>query len=310
MLSVIHHSVICLRRFSSKPVGAFITAPFLNSLMFDSDGGGTKKVTILDVRNTYQYTKGHLPNAVNCHPIFTYLSTSDTKGIAELKTIFQNAFQEAGICGDEHVITYENSLQTLYGASCRGFYLLKLLGHPNVSILGGGYDKWTQEDYPVTKDVPKIDRGTFQAQWMPTGLWSNQDDVVRAIRDRDAVLLDVRDLDEWNGTSSSPYGKDFVPRKGRLPGAVHMLWKDFMKQKEDGLMYLKSPDDVLSMCAAKGITPDQNIIVYCFKGARAANSFVALKQAGFKNVTNYFASWNEWAKNPDLEIDSTIYNDN
>ena len=306
--SVIRYSVAGLRQFSSKQKGAFITASYLNSLLFDSDDG--KKVKLLDVRNPDLYAKGHLPSAVNCHSIFTYLSTSDTKGISELKNTFQDAFQEAGICGDEHVITYENSLQTLYGASCRGLYLLKLLGHPNVSILGGGYDKWAQEDYPITDNTPKIERGTFKAQWLPADLWSDKEDVIKAICEKKAVLLDVRDLDEWNGTSSSPYGKDFVPRKGRLPGAVHMLWKDFMEWKEDGLMYLKSGSDVLKMCAAKGITPDQNIIVYCFKGARASNTYVAMKEAGFKNVTNYFASWNEWARNPDLEIDSTVYKDN
>ncbi len=31
--------------------------------------------------------------------------------------------------------------------------------------------------------------------------------------------LDVRDVDEWIADSSSPYGKDFCPRKGRIPGA-------------------------------------------------------------------------------------------
>ena len=32
-------------------------------------------------------------------------------------------------------------------------------------------------------------------------------------------ILDVRDVDEWVADSSSPYGKDFCPRKGRIPGA-------------------------------------------------------------------------------------------
>ncbi|MFI9652109.1 hypothetical protein [Guyparkeria halopsychrophila] len=40
----------------------------------------------------------------------------------------------------------------------------------------------------------------------------------------DVVLLDVRDVDEWIAESSSPYGKDFCPRKGRLPEAVWIEW--------------------------------------------------------------------------------------
>ena len=41
-----------------------------------------------------------------------------------------------------------------------------------------------------------------------------------AIKERRIVKLDVRDVDEWIGESSSPYGKDFCPRKGRIPGSV------------------------------------------------------------------------------------------
>jgi 3-mercaptopyruvate sulfurtransferase SseA len=33
------------------------------------------------------------------------------------------------------------------------------------------------------------------------------------------ISLDVRDVDEWIGGSSSPCGKDYAPRKGRIPGA-------------------------------------------------------------------------------------------
>jgi 3-mercaptopyruvate sulfurtransferase SseA len=33
------------------------------------------------------------------------------------------------------------------------------------------------------------------------------------------ISLDVRDVDAWIGDSSSPYGKDYAPRKGRIPGA-------------------------------------------------------------------------------------------
>jgi len=57
----------------------------------------------------------------------------------------------------------------------------------------------------------------------------------------------------------------------------------------------------------KGITPDQKIIIYCFKGARASNTYIALREAGYNNVTNYFASWNEWSRRPELKIDDEKY---
>ena len=51
------------------------------------------------------------------------------------------------------------------------------------------------------------------------------------------------------------------------------------------------------------------MILYCFKGARTSNTFVALKQAGIKDVRNYFGSWNEWSRDPELPIDEGLWED-
>lgn len=49
---------------------------------------------------------------------------------------------------------------------------------------------------------------------------------------------------------------------------------------------------------------DDTIYVYCFKGSRAALVMVALTLAGFRDVRNYFASWNEWSRDPALPIET------
>src|ERR1700740_2962999 len=90
--------------------------------------------------------------------------------------------------------------------------------------------------------------------------------------------LDVRDVDEWIADSSSPYGKDFCPRKGRIPGAVWIEWYRMMKPTPAGPM-VKSPTEILPECATVGITPEAPVVLYCFKGARASNPLVALKEA-------------------------------
>lgn len=124
-----------------------------------------------------------------------------------------------------------------------------------------------------------------------------------AVADPEVVKLDVRDVDEWIGESSSPYGKDFAPRKGRIPGAVWLEWYRMMKPAPQGPVF-KSREEILADCATVGITPDTPVVIYCFKGARAANTFVALEEAGIKSVRLYFAGWNEWSRNPSLAIET------
>jgi thiosulfate/3-mercaptopyruvate sulfurtransferase len=70
----------------------------------------------------------------------------------------------------------------------------------------------------------------------------------------------------------------------------------------DGITHFKSSAEIIALCAQAGLYPDDDIIIYCFKGARAANTYIALKLAGFKHVRNYYGSWNEWARNASLPV--------
>jgi thiosulfate/3-mercaptopyruvate sulfurtransferase len=259
------------------------------------------KAVFLDVRDPAAFQESHIPGARSCNEIFTYLSTSDEKGVTELKSTFENLFRKVGLNGSDHVITYEECLKTRFGASCRGYYLLKLLGHKNVNVLNGGWEAWLKEKGASTSQTEAVKEGTFKIDWSPE-IFAGRDDVLKALKEPNTVLLDVRDYDEWKAESSSPYGKDFAPRKGRIPGAKHIMWKDLM-ETQDGITCLKDPKQVESLCQEQGITKDKNVIVYCFKGARASNTFIALKRAGFQNVKNYFASWNEWSRDHSLPIE-------
>ena len=117
-------------------------------------------------------------------------------------------------------------------------------------------------------------------------MWKGKAEVLEALGNSNTVLLDVRDSIEWKVKSSVAEGVPFVtPRKGRLPGATHILWKDFMETRESGQVRFKRPEEIRSMCEAKGVTPDKEVIVYCLSGVRASNTYLALKESGFENVT-------------------------
>lgn len=259
-------------------------------------------VVIIDTRDADAYAAGHLPGAVNMREIFTFLATSSAEGLSALKSTFHEHFGAAGLSGAETAVFYEDALNSGYGQSCRGYYLLTWLGYPKVKVLNGGFSAWKAKGLAVTTDAVTPTAATFPADLPNADVMLTKDEVAAALN-TDVKLLDVRDIDEWTGESSSPYGKDFAPRKGRLPGAKWIEWYRFMKPSSAGPVF-KSPLEVQAECATAGISTSDTVYLYCFKGARASNTFLALKQAGFDDVRMYFGSWNEWSRDDSLPIET------
>lgn len=274
-----------------------------NTLLSPQDLSDLENAVIIDTRAPEAFAAGHIPGAVNLHEIFTFLATSDAEGIAEMTKTFADAFAAAGLSGAETAVIYEGSMNTGFGQSCRGYFLLDFLGYPKKAVLDGGYDAWVAAGLPVTTEASQPAPAEFPFDPAGAMVLLTKEDILGALETPSAVLLDVRDVHEWIGESSSPYGKDFCPRKGRIPGARWIEWYRFMKPTADGPR-LKSPSEVMAELASVGIGADDTVYLYCFKGARASNSYLALKMAGVSDVRIYFGSWNEWSRDPALPVET------
>jgi thiosulfate/3-mercaptopyruvate sulfurtransferase len=270
------------------------------SPMLDDPG-----IVVIDTRAPAAYAEGHIPGAVNLHEIFTYLAMSTPDAMAELRQKFADAFGAAGLSGEETAVIYEESMNSGFGQSCRGYFLLKFLGYPKAMVLHGGFAAWKAAGLPVSTEPAAPAAKTFPLVDTGQSMMIDRETMLAAVGDDAIVKLDVRDVDEWIGDSSSPYGKDFCPRKGRIPGSRWIEWYRLMKPSPTGPMF-KSPEEIMAECHTVGITPETPVYLFCFKGARASNSLVALKAAGIKDVRLYFGSWNEWSRDPSLPVESGL----
>ncbi|MBD2194288.1 MULTISPECIES: sulfurtransferase [Calothrix] len=262
------------------------------------------QTVIIDTRSPEDYAISHIPQALNIRDFFTYLlENSSPTGLQKLQAHFTEILTQVGISGVESLIVYEDSFNRGYGQSCRAAFLLKYLGCADVSILHGGYQAWLQAGLPTTNAVPLRQSSRFQlspnAEMMVTTT-----EMLAAIDNPEIIKLDVRDRDEWLGLSSSPYGADFCPRKGRIPNAVWLEWHRLMSSSAD-IATFRSKAEILEICQSVGITSHSTVYIYCFKGSRAANTLIALELAGIQ-ARNYFGSWNEWSRDFSLPIDSKL----
>ncbi len=174
---------------------------------------------IIDTRNPpAAYAAGHLPNAVNVHEIFTYLATSTPEGMQELKTKFADAFGKAGPvrqgnCGHLRAVD-ELRLRPV---------LPRLLSPDHARLIPRSrYCMAASMPGPVRvcrsrPRVPAPAPASFAIIPEAGDILIDAGTMLAAVGKPGIALLDVRDVDEWIGESSSPYGKDFCPRKGRIP---------------------------------------------------------------------------------------------
>lgn len=262
---------------------------------------GRNDVVIIDTREPEDYVIDHIPGAINIYDIFTYLSTKENGGYETMRNHFAELFSNAGICSNERVVIYEDAMDNGYGRSCRGYFILKHLGHTNVTVLHGGYQAWLNEKLPVTREIPITEKKIFTVN-LNNSIILTQEEMFASLNDSSIIKLDCRDHAEWVGISSSPYGPDFAPRKGRIPGAVWVEWYNTMYQKNH-IPWFKEPEELKKIFANAGITEESKVHIYCFKGARTSNMYIAMMMAGIKNVRNYLGSWNEWSRDFSLPIE-------
>jgi thiosulfate/3-mercaptopyruvate sulfurtransferase len=170
-------------------------------------------------------------------------------------------------------VIYEGSMASGFGQSCRGYFLLKFLGYPKAMVLHGGFQAWATAGLPISAETPSVTPKDFPVSDEGMAMMIDRETMLQAVGDDGIAKLDVRDVDEWLGTSSSPYGPDFCPRKGRIPGAKWIEWYRLMKPTPTGPMF-KSKDEVLAECHSVGITPETPVYLYCFKGRHQGRAHV------------------------------------
>jgi thiosulfate/3-mercaptopyruvate sulfurtransferase len=239
-------------------------------------------VHVVDVRAPDDYSRGHIPGAVNIDIYKLKLSSSAPEAIAAFDAQMAQALGALGLQAGDRVVFYEDVSGT---SAARGVWLWDYLGLGDSALLDGGLQAWVAAGGEIIRSpsaaVPAELKTTPDRSTLATA-----DQIMAAIRDgsEGVQLIDTRnDLEHLSGT---------------IPGSVHLEWINNLNP--DGTF--RSVEELSEVYRAAGITRDKETVTYCASGYRAAHTYVALKLLGFPRVRNYAPSWKEWSSRSDVEI--------
>jgi thiosulfate/3-mercaptopyruvate sulfurtransferase len=165
---------------------------------------------------------------------------------------------------------------------------LDYLGHgDHAALLDGGIDEWRKENRQISKDAPKITRGSFTPHVHPE---------VRAMMDevkklsgqpaKTAVLVDSRPQKRYTD--------------GHIAGAVHVYWQETLVDAKNNPVFL-SPDKLKELFAARGISPGQKLVTYCEIGLQASHDYFIAKYLGY-DAAMFDGSIHQWSHMNNLPV--------
>lgn len=195
---------------------------------------------------------------------------------------------ELGIDKNSHVVIYDDKNGA--NAAARFWWMLRAVGHKNVQVLNGGLQVAQNQNYPlssVEEYYPETKYISDYQDWQLPQAWI--DDVKKASQDSDAVIVDVRESQRFDGIMEPI---DLVA--GHIPNAHNFPFIDNLDEK--GLF--KSPEVLRNLYSELFDNYEKSkIIFHCGSGVTACHSLLALDYAGFDIPNLYVGSWSEWSRN-------------
>lgn len=246
-----------------------------------------KKLSIVDTRSFNDYLNGHIPGAINIELMQYHWNDTSKQGLKGFNKQMRHLLSNIGASKKTLLVYYDN----ISGPSAaRGVWLSLYFSHKEVAMLDGGFTTWKKENKPIETETQPL-RYFEIDKTIDETILADFRTLIEAIKHKKKnQIIDSRSFKEFSGEQIRAI------RGGHIPSAVNIDWKENLSIDK-----FKSLAEIKKLYSS--FSKNQEIITYCQGGYRAANTFVVLKELGFKNVKMYLGSWNEWGNNTTLPLE-------
>src|ERR671933_812174 len=165
-------------------------------------GNGRQEALYLAARE--EYNEAHIPGAVY---VDWTRDITDPEDLVPVQIApperFAQVMNSLGIGDDTHIVIYDHAGGQF---ATRLWWALTYYGHDRVSVLDGGWSKWTAEARPTTPEEPEPEPAHFTPK--PRPRWRKEaEEVLAAASSGGAFVLDARDAEQYTGAIARGKGR-------------------------------------------------------------------------------------------------------
>uniref|UniRef100_A0A0R3RQD8 Rhodanese domain-containing protein n=1 Tax=Elaeophora elaphi TaxID=1147741 RepID=A0A0R3RQD8_9BILA len=233
--------------------------------------GKFEEMMAMKTKQYWDYLEKHIPQAVHIDlNIATYPGLYESYAMYPPE-IFQKYARLLGISRSEHIVLYGRQYIAGMMLPCRISWLFKYYGHGAVSIVDGGLAAWEKDGGEITREVPEITPGDWEAELCSDCIVTyeqlvEKDSSGMNIFDKTDQInfFDTRPRDQFEGKVDNI----FDPKKvsgSHVPGTKCAPAIEMISEKGR----LKDPKELKNWLQKCGFKQDLPIISQCLRGVQA-----------------------------------------
>lgn len=195
---------------------------------------------------------------------------------------FQSNCRKLGINDFSQIIVYDNL--GIYN-SPRVWWLFKIMGHNNVSVLNGGLPEWINRKFPTQEEYElNFEKGNFKSD-LQENMITSLNFLKDNLENDDVVVIDARNSNRFNSLEPEPR-KNL--RSGKIPNSINI---SFAKVLNNGKY--KEPEEL--KLVFKDINDSSKEFIFsCGSGLTACIVYLASELVLDNHKSLYDGSWTEW----------------
>jgi thiosulfate/3-mercaptopyruvate sulfurtransferase len=233
---------------------------------------------LVDARSMPEYREGHLSGAVSISRADIVVLQPYPNLVAPASQI-ENVMGSRGVGNDSLVVVYDDNNNM---DAARLWWTLKAYGHDTVKVVSGGLEALKRAGHTLETGTPAIQATVFTAGPIDQSMIVTAGEIRRHLDEPDpsVVLIDTRTEEEH--------------LEGHIPGSILIDYAG--NNFQDGTY--RPVNHIRIKYLQEGIDYEKDVLMYCKTSIRGAQTFLAMYNAGYRNLRLYDGAWVEWTANP------------